>query len=75
MKGMYSMTTKPFKAKEIHFIDGNILFDKVGFITSGLLIVANDENDDKPTWYNLNELCKMVEVMEIKPTTKNIYGF
>ncbi len=54
---------KPMHAKAI-YIKGisKPLRDKVVFFTDRFLIVAQDENDTAPTWYNVDRIDKIVGV-------------
>ena len=57
---------KPLKVKGI-YIKGNSkpLHDRICFIAGNFLIVAKDENDTAPTWYNVDKVDKLEGVEEI----------
>ena len=57
---------KPLKVKGI-YIKGNSkpLHDRICFIAGNFLIVAKDENDTAPTWYNVDQVNKLEGVEQI----------
>ncbi len=63
---------KPLRAKSIYFKDGNNkpLRDRLVWITSAFLVVAQDENDTAPTWYNVDMVERLEGVEEITDTTR-----
>lgn len=61
----YLELNKPLRVQLIRFL-GNIPpeRDRIVYVAGNFLIVAKDENDDAPTWYNMDR----VECLEgVKP--------
>ena len=66
---------KPLRVKAIYF-KGNTepLEDKVIWIASNFLVVAHDESDAAPTWFNVDNVDRLegVEVIPTKPKQQQI---
>lgn len=61
---------KPMYAKAI-YVKGNSkpLRDRIVFFADRFLIVAQDENDTAPTWYNVDMIDKITGVEALHTTT------
>ena len=59
---------KPLKAGAVYFKDGSEpITDCYIFLADHFVIVARDENDTRPTWYN-TDLILCIEEVETMPT-------
>lgn len=64
---------KPMKAAAIYFKGKSMpLRDRLIWVSGNFLIVAQDEEDVKPTWYNIDRIDKLegVEVEAEPPKTR-----
>ena len=59
--------TKPLKAKAI-YLKGNSkpLRDRIIFIAGNFLVVAKDEEDTAPTWYNVDQVNRLEGVEQMQ---------
>lgn len=65
---------KPLKAKAIYFKGNNKpLRDRLIYIAGNFLVVAQDENDTAPTWYNVDKV-ERLEGVEHLPTPPRSAG-
>ena len=69
---------KPLKVKAI-YIKGNSkpLRDRCVYIAGNFLVVAKDEEDTAPTWYNVDQVNKLEGVEQIPepPRQQRAYFF
>ena len=58
---------KPLRVKAIYLkgSDNKPLRDRIVWIAYNFLVVAQDENDTAPTWYNVDKVDKLEGVEEI----------
>ncbi len=58
---------KPLRVKAIYLKGSNNkpLRDRIVWIAYNFLVVAQDENDTAPTWYNVDKVDKLEGVEEI----------
>ena len=69
--------TKPLKAKAI-YLKGNSkpLRDRIIFIAGNFLVVAKDEEDTAPTWYNVDQVNRLEGVEQMQePRRQQAYFF
>lgn len=58
---------KPLRVKSIYFKGkSQPLRDRLVFIAGNFLIVARDEFDAAPTWYNVDRVSELVGVEQIR---------
>lgn len=61
------LTNKPLLARAIFFKgDTEPLRDRLVWPAGNFLVVAKDETDEAPTWYNLDKIDRMEGVMRIR---------
>lgn len=64
-----SMTNKPLKAGRIYIKDNaEPLKDKIIIFTDTFLVVGDNEDDQSPTLYNIEQIVKLEGVELVKPT-------
>ncbi len=48
---------------------GAILHDKLVFFYNGFIVVSNSPDDQNPTWYNINQIIRMENVVPYTNST------
>lgn len=62
--------TKPFKVKAIYFKGGIPIHNCTAYIAGNFLIAGQDEEDNKPVWYNIDTIYKMEGVEPLPDTPR-----
>lgn len=68
---------KPVKIKAIFLKGSNKpLRDRIAWIAVNFLVVAQDENDQAPTWYNVDQISRLegVEIIPEQPKKMQLWS-
>lgn len=58
---------KPLRVQAIYFKgNGKPLRDRIVWVAANFLVVARDENDTAPTWYNVDKVDRLEGVEQMK---------
>lgn len=58
-------------AGKICFNDGSVLEDRIIYMINGFVVVATDQDDSHPDWYNLSTVSSMHDVYVENTGTKS----
>ena len=67
------ITNTPLRARAVYIANTpEPLKDRVIWIAGGFVVIAKDENDTAPTWYNSNLIARIegVELLREPPQTR-----